>query len=413
MKKSLLCLFAVAAMLSACDNGDDLSKTGTEQEWNPGKIEMSTEQRRMVTQNNAFALRMSGLLYEAGDDKSLFFSPVSMAYELGMLLNGADSATSRKILAALCPDMNVSTEELTAFHHTLDAGSAGLDKRTAMETTNALFQVNGGSFLPDFAEAMKQNYQAYVEDVSLSDAEAVQYINRWVSTKTHGRVPAVLKEGTMMSGKVLLLNTIYFKGLWHEPFDAKQTSVQPFLTEAGDRTEVQMMHGKQMMQYAETDAWQAVVLPYGNGSWNMMVVLPRRQDGLKDLLDEQEWPEMSSMQGGTEVDLYLPKFKTETELKELQDVWFSEENIGGLASVPYAFPKMLPAGGESEPHVFHKACIEVDEKGAEAAAVTGDDRYTSVAPVKQAEFRADHPFLYGIVERSTGAIFFLGVFGGE
>lgn len=407
-------LFAVAGMLTACESEDANPKeTGLEREWKPGVIEVSADQRNMVAQSNAFALRTAGQLYEQGDSKSLFFSPMSMGYELGMLLNGADEATARKILATLCLDEGVSTEAINAYYRTLSTTSKNLDKRTTVETENALFMVNGGTFLPDFVEQMKQSYQAYVENVNMPDAEAINHINQWVSGKTHGMIPKALEENEEMAGKALLMNTIYFNGLWYEPFEAKNTSTQPFLTGNGEKTEVQMMHSQRNTGYAETEDYQAVAIPYGNGSWNMVVVLPVKPDGIGALLAKQEWPDLKAMQSGVEVDLYLPKFKTQTDLKSLQDVWFGEESIGGLASVPTRFPKMFPAADGSEFCAFQNAVIEVDEEGTKAAAATWGDQYTFDEPIKQAVFRADHPFLYGIVERSTGAVFFMGVYNGE
>ena len=218
----------------------------------------------------------------------------------------------------------------------------------------------------------------------------------------------------MLSGdsRLVLTNAIYFKGKWASPFKKELTRDQPFFLTADKKANTPMMWQKAHFGYTETDKLQALEMPYDGKDLSMVVLLPKKVDGLADLEKSLTRESLQTWVSGlhqSEVDVTLPKFKMTSEFqlkKVLSDLGMTDAflpdkaNFGGMSSSRDLFIQA----------VIHKAFVDVNEEGTEAAAATGIAiGVMSAAPVKQTPtFRADHPFLFLIRDTRNGSILFLG-----
>ncbi|HLZ18001.1 MAG TPA: serpin family protein, partial [Smithellaceae bacterium] len=211
----------------------------------------------------------------------------------------------------------------------------------------------------------------------------------------------------------VLLNAIYFKGTWASPFQKSHTSDAPFTVSAVKRIRVPLMHQKDRFKMMSEDNFQAVDIPYEGRNLSMVVMLPRSVDGLAGLERQlsiqnlKTWLARLDAGGAQEIDLYLPKFKLETGY----DLVSPCMNMGMKDAFSLANADFSGMGWRKGSlyisQIKHKAVVEVNEEGTEAAAATAVEMATKSVPFNP-EFRADHPFFFIIRDSSSGAILFMG-----
>ena len=206
----------------------------------------------------------------------------------------------------------------------------------------------------------------------------------------------------------MLTNAIYFKGDWDVPFKKERTRDAPFLG-TSQKINVPLMYQKGKFKYLQGDNFQALALPYVGKNLSMVVLLPEKLDGLKEFektLTEAKLRDWPSRMHEVVLDVRLPKFKM-TEEFDLRQV-LSELGMP-LAFEPGAADFSGMNGGKERLYisdVVHKAFVEVNEEGTEAAAATAI--FTTVSGRIGPAFRADHPFVFLIRDNRSGAILFLG-----
>ena len=401
MKKLFFLLLVMTATLSA-----------SAQESKPKEIELTNDERQLVENNNAFALR---LFRKARTDESLLLSPLSITIDLGMLNNGADGITREEIDAVLGSKELGGADVINQFCRKLLDESGTLDEKTRVAIANNIY-VNtaaGYELLPAFVETAQNYYDATPESRDFGDGKTREVINKWGSDHTEGMIEEAIKEDEFNPQAVsYLLNALYFKGEWTHKFNAKETRRHVF--DEG-RKEVQMMHQESDFSYAENKVYQSVILPYGNMAYQMTVFLPREGKTIDDVLNELETSKDATLGSVAHynpctVDLYLPSFETETDM-HLEDIM---KSLG----MPNSFEGGYGFNEFCNGNVFigmmkQVAKIKLDEEGTEAAAVTIIEMDKSMSGPSYATFIADRPFLYVISERSTDAIFFIGQYMGE
>jgi serpin B len=286
-----------------------------------------------------------------------------------------------------------------------------------------------------FQQDTQTYYDATAESLDFSSPQTLGHINGWCNDKTNGMIPAILDEvdPAMVS---YLLNAIYFKADWASKFDQKNTKEEIFhpeyeyLMDITNPIKVPLMHQNVLIQYLNptlNGTYSAIEMPYGNGYWKMMVMLPdegKTTDDIINLLAKNGLYYGGDCDNGFfpyEVDLKLPRFETSSDTNDLKDglidlmqkMGINRAFINGLAEIP----------NMSDVPVYiammrQKAKIKVNEEGSEAAAVTvaGMMKNTSVSsgPVEypKATFHANRPFVYVISEASSGVILFVGKFTG-
>ena len=412
MKKILLLVFSILMVTTAFAQGGE-----------PKTITLTDAERKLVEQNSDFAFN---LFRQTRDTENHVISPLSITYALGMLNNGADGITREEICQVLSGGQQTDYADvatMNAFCRKMLTESALLDEDTRVAIANTIF-FNGDreelSLKSAFKEAAATYYDATPSVLSFSDEATLGTINQWATDKTDGMIRDLLKPEDLEDPNLVsfLLNAICFKGAWANPFNKENTQKTYF--DNKKRTAMMMMQNQEF-RYAETNLYQSVILPYGNGSYQMTVFLPQYGKTLDDVLAAMNGKNWNAAKYENYfVWLGMPRIETDTN-QDLVDIMaslgmknaFLKYNGHGFMDFCYA--------GDNEANsdqcwislMRQKAHLKLDEKGTEAAAATVIGMVDKAMPQYYAEFIADRPFLYIISERSTGSIFFIGQYMGD
>ena len=377
-------------------------------------IELTRGEQQLVSHNNEFAFNLFRKLAE--EEQSVIVSPISITYALGMLNNGAAGETQAQINKVLGFG-ETGADGINSFCHKMLTEAPNLDKLTKVMIANTIYMNKDYELMPEFVSKAKQFYDAEPETRDFHDGQTRNVINKWGSDHTMGMIPEVLKESEFNPDAVsYLLNAIYFKGAWAEKFDKADTKDEEFQTGTGKKL-VPMMHQEHEFYYTEDEYCQALQLPYGNGAYNITLLLPKEGKTVDDLLGKltaETWQRYRWMGGTATVDVKLPRFESNSSIN-LKDVM---EKIG----MPNAFDEDLaefPNFCNVPTYIGlmkQVAKIKLNEEGTEAAAVTVigmDNAMAEPQEPQHVNFHANRPFLYVISEQSTGAIFFIGKYVGD
>jgi serpin B len=230
-----------------------------------------------------------------------------------------------------------------------------------------------------------------------------------VDSKTHGKIPEILKEITPEQ-VMFLLNAIYFKGTWKKEFNKKSTTDLPFYPEKGGSVTVPVMSRTDTLDYAVNDLFSAIRLPYGSGNYNMYVFLPATGKKTGDIisrLNTENWSEWMKQFKKTEtVVIRLPRYKFAYDIKLNEVLTYMGMGIAFTGAAD--FRGISKPGGIWIDYVKHKTFVEVNEEGTEAAAVTIVAIEKTMSGPEKVYFTVDRPFFFAITEKSTGAILFIG-----
>ncbi|MBI5820222.1 MAG: serpin family protein [Verrucomicrobia bacterium] len=368
------------------------------------------DEKAVIKSYNETALQLYQNL--AGKNaKNIVISPYSVGTAMAMALSGARGNTEVEMKAAL--NQTLSRESMdTANQKLLEKmnrfqGASG----EVLSIANALCLTTDSVLVHrDYKELLKSKYHAEV-----FDAPDVGPINQWVSGKTKGKIEKIL-EKLSANSVCVLLNAVYFKGIWATQFDKKKTQPKPFQTASGEAVSVPMMRQKASYTRTQREDFAALSMPYKTASLEMILILPNEKDGLPKVektLSMQALQSVVDDLGGSkpaEVTLSLPRFKASSGASLIppfqamgMKLAFSASaaDFGGITGRSNALGLIWIA------QIQHKACLEVNEEGSEAAAVTAVEFATKSAPLF-AEFRVDHPFCFLLVDKETGAILFMG-----
>ncbi|CEA15543.1 MAG TPA: serpin family protein [Fermentimonas caenicola] len=411
LKITTLIFVTIAAILSSasCEKGNsDLDKELPD----PIKIELRGSEAEMVKSDQQFAIEFFANVFneEAAElDKNFMISPLSLSMALAMTWNGADGETKAVMQKVLKLD-GYTDQEVNEYYEKLREALLKTDPSTKLAIANSIWTNKNIKIKDDFIRLNNEYFNSTVESVDFSDANSVKLMNKWAADNTNNLITHVLDK-TNPNALMYLMNALYFKGIWTSEFNSRNTSSKPFYSEDGQTKNVDMMHQKSSFNYNENQTMQIVELPYGNQAFSMIVLLPKEGNKLADVTQELQnsnsWGNLVSGLRSTQVDLYLPKFKTEYS-RVLNDVL---EKMGmGIAFEPGAadFSRMTDADAFIS-FVEQFTYINTDEVGTEAAAVTVVGiELTSYQPDRTATFNANRPFIYIIRENSTGSILFMG-----
>jgi len=275
-----------------------------------------------------------------------------------------------------------------------------------MEIANSIWYRNGYHVAQSFLDINKKYYQAGVTPLDFADPASVNTINHWVKDKTHGKIDKIIKK-IDPEDVMFLINAIYFKGTWKYQFDRKKTTDRPFHISPERTIQVATMCQEGDFLYTANDLFSAIELPYGQGNYSMILILPLPEKNLDDVteaLTPENWEQwVNAFDTLNDLTVYVPKF-TFSYKKKLNDPLISL-GLGVAFSGGADFSEISRDYDLYISKVKHKTFIEVDEEGTEAAAVTSVEiRYNSAG----SSFLLDRPFLFVIKEKYTGAILFIG-----
>jgi serine protease inhibitor len=365
----------------------------------------------LVEGNTAFALNLYKKLRTA--ENNLFFSPYSISTAIAMTYAGARGNTARQISEVLhfTPEQKRLHEAFGHLENSMKAlqETEGIEMRVA----NALWAEKDYPFLAEFLRLVTENYRAELSyaDFKRASESARQEINAWVEQQTNQKIKDLIKQGALNSlTRLVLANAIYFKGFWAEQFAKSATKNDKFWITSDTTVDLPMMTQQNEFRYMENTDIQILELPYVGEEMSMVIMLPKSIDGLAQIENSLTVENLKTFLLGLqkrEVIVYLPRFKLTSD--------FGLGEILASLGMPDAFrPTIADFSGMDGTRmlyisaVVHKAFVDVNEEGTEAAAATGVVMTLAAAPVEPTVFRADHPFVFFIRHNCSGSILFLG-----
>jgi len=370
--------------------------------------------------NNEFSVMLYGQLRQRPGN--LFFSPFSIRTALGMTHAGARGETAMQMQKVLCISSSDEAPDAALAETVRRLNAAGGGEYT-MAVANSLWGQRGAPLQPAFLDLITQCYSGTMNLVDFHrGAEAARVMmNQWVEDTTRQKIRELIPPGGVDADtRLVLVNAVYFKGIWVQQFAKAATRDALFHLEGGGTVQAPMMHQQQDVRYVHSSGYQAVDLSYRGVDVSLLVLLPDRKDGLRNLeetLSASMLRDCVAHMDTHEVELFLPRFKISWGTVDARD------QLTALG-MPLAFERFRAdfsgINGREPPHedslfisaVFHKAIVEMNEEGTEAAAATAvmmpQPGCRPAIPPRVPLFRADHPFLFAIRDRKSGAILFLG-----
>ena len=374
--------------------------------------QLSAAEQGLIARDNQFAFTLFGeIARQAGPDSNLFISPLSTAMALGMAYTGAAGATQTEMQQVLQLD-GLTLDDVERSYRSLIALLRGLDPQVAFTLANSVWYDPDPRFAPTpaFLDATRTYFDARVESLDFRSPTAAPTINRWVSDQTGGKIPAIVPDPIGSDVVAYLIDAIYFKGSWTTQFDGSRTRPGPFRLANGTAVTVPMMtHGRTVrVGVARADGLIVFDLPYGGGAYSMTIALPQQASGIESLvqgLTGERWSAWIAGLDSGSFEVFLPKF-TLTYGLTINAVLKALGMPSAFCESQRAdFTRMNPSGALCITDVMHKAFVDVNEEGTEAAAATAVGIGVTSVP---ASIVVDRPFVFAIRERLSGTILFLG-----
>ena len=370
---------------------------------------------RLVNATNAFGIQLYNKLATSNGTKNLFISPTSIEMALGMTYNGAVGST-QQAMAATLGVKDLTRDDFNKANAQLLTLLQSPDPKVELAIANSLWGRQGFTFATDFLQRNRDYFNATVRTLDFTQPTSAEQINTWVKDNTRGMIPKLVEHPAIKDALLVLINALYFKGKWTEPFDKALTKDGDFTLLNGARSTVPFMHHTGDFQYLETEQFQAVNLPYGDKYVSMYVFLPKTTSSLAEFsksLSPDAWTKWQAQFHQAHGTLALPRFKADysTSLKTtlsalgMGECFSDQANFSGMLP-PTMQPAILAKPIISD--VLHKTALEVNEEGTVAAAVTGVIMVATAMPMNPFTMTVDHPFFLAIIDKPTGAMLFLG-----
>jgi len=374
------------------------------------KFDSVSAVNNVVNSINQFAFDLYPAL--KNKEENIFFSPYSLSTAMAMTYEGARGKTAEEIRQVFHYPEDI--EILRRGYAEIINQINKKDKKYELHTANALWAQQNYPFSPEYFKTVEKYYGGKVTNIDfVRDTENSRLtINKWVEEQTNNRIKDLIPQGVITPlTRLVLTNAIYFKGNWETQFPKGNTKEAEFRASVDKKVRVPMMFiGGRKFNYAENEALQLLELPYAGNELSMLILLPRNElSEVEPYLKADKIQDLMKDMRQEEVDVYLPRFKFETKY-----LMGGEKGILGRMGMPTAFSEMRAdfSGMTGKPDLYitevvHQAFVEVNEEGTEAAAATGVIMGVKAVLIKKV-FRADHPFIFFILEKRTGTILFFG-----
>ena len=401
MKKKYLALLVAGTLLCSALMG--CTKTYATDFMDGVKAGTPTEvqvQEKTWTGMRDFSVKL--LQSTCEEEENTLVSPMSVLSALAMTANGARGETRSQMENTLGGTVEQLNGALTGL---------GQEEDSPLYLANSIWFAEGGRITPnpDFLQINADYYRAGVFEAPF-DQTTVTDINRWVKEHTHGMVEEILKKiphDTVM----YLINALAFEAEWENPYQKDDVWQQAFTNQAGEVQQVSMMHSEETL-YLRDDQAQGFMKYYQGGRYAFVALLPDKGNSVLDYvegLDGQQLKALLDNPTSVPVMTTMPKFESEMEvdlrevLKEMgMDLPFDS------AQADFTDLGTSPEGNLYINQVFHKAYLEVEEKGTRGGAATAVEMNTEAAPEEQMVVTLDRPFVYMVVDTSSMLPVFMG-----
>ena len=370
-------------------------------------LQLSEEQLEKVSHENQFTLYFSRISQQdAKSAENIFLSPLSASMVLSMTASGAQGTTLQEMQKALGYG-NMDQAQVNSYYQTLISSLGKLSDNTQIELANSLWYDKNFKVKKSFKDTSKQYYLADATALDFNSPEAKNEINSWVERSTHGKITEMIDDIPAQTS-MYLINALYFKGMWSEPFKEQDTRAGVFHLQNKQTVQADFMNITHDFQYYQDQKAQILEMPYGKGNFSMVFMLPNEGSSPQDLLQEMDGSflkETFTALNKRKLAVSVPKFKFsyQKELNELLKSLGMQEAFSPSAD----FSKLSDDSRTYIDEVLQKAFVEVNEEGTEAAAATSVGiALTSMPVIEKVEL--NRPFIFMIKENSSNLILFMG-----
>jgi len=319
---------------------------------------------------------------------NITISPMSIYHILSLTANGSTNKTLEEMCNTLCH------KDLNEVNKNNELLSSTIENLKSVELANAIFT----KYEPKktFTQMIKQ-YKAKID--KLKNAEQ---INKWCSDATHEKIKNIIDNVTS-DDIMILINAIYFKGIWKNRFNKKESTIENFLNYNEESIEIEFMKKTDKYDYYENDKMQVISLNYKEDNMEAIIILPNQYvlydktiDAFINDLTLKDYEKMIKKMKNTKVTLHLPKFEIEYQ----NDLSETLKDLGMVQAFSDTadFSSMIDKCHTNIGKVIHKTYVKIDEEGTEAAAVTAvvitkSKKLFSFTP-KIPVMNVNHPFLF-------------------
>ncbi len=357
-----------------------------------------------------FALKLFSTIIKDGSNNNVIISPTSIFLALSLLYNGAQGTTKEQMRQLLLENQNLDLANFNQDNLQLQKILSKVRDNNILSIANSLWVKYGVNLKTDYVDSLRYSYQAQITNLDFNNPQSPVAINEWVRRKTNDKITKII-DRISADQVMLLINAIYFKGIWASTFDSNLTQNEPFYLLNGSTKEVSMMSKEADYWYLENELLQLVSLPYQDQNLSLDIFLPNKNIDFNSFLDQlniknwQNWISQMRKRKGT---VKIPRFKLEYEttlngvLQRLGMISAFKSNQADFSAITKA--KVYVSD------VLHKTYLEVNEEGSQAAAVTTIGVRATAMPVNEEQpfiLRADRPFVCILREKQSNSLIFM------
>ncbi len=398
----IVILFSSLSFVYISCNNDD-NNNDIQPELKP----LTVTEKSVVASNNNFAYELFREINNQDTSENIFISPLSIGMALAMTYNGADGETKEEMGNVLGFE-NVEDSSLNIAYEGVYDALMVADKQVEISLANSIWYTDELTIFQPFSGIIQDYYNGIISPIDLSNPDAAKdIINGWVEDNTKGKIKNLIKR-IKITDVMFLVNAIYFNADWTYQFEKDKTEEADFYKENGSVVKCQLMQVEDIqIKKNYNNDYLLIELPYENQQFSMVLILPHEDkttDDIIALINAEDINQILEETSTSETTLFMPKFKLEYEvnLNEVLKALGMPKAFGFSAEFPYLFEDV------SEElfidRVLHKAFIEVDEEGTEAAAATA----VVIGKLSMSGIILNRPFIYLIRENHTGTVLFMG-----
>lgn len=398
------------------ENQEEVGPEKSEEMTYLSSLGLTENELTVAASNNDFAWYFFAKNIEQNQGQNVVVSPLSVTVAMTMLANGAyaDSPVRAEILNTL-GFASMDMADVNSCVMKFADGIYRLDEEVELALANSLWgKFETFNFNPAYVSLLKKDFRAEV--LPIVNSTFVADVNNWCESKTKGLIKSLLPEGKN-APDMALINATYFKGAWSKDFafDAKNTAKGIFHNLDNTESTVDFMHRVDLYNSYQDDKMDVVSIPFGTGVYSFCIVNPADGSTVEDCinaLSDGKWSNVFKRFRGEEYDVKIPKFDITFDQQYVHELLAQMGMTKAMKNVDYYYA--LPNLGLKVNEIIQKTHLYINEEGAEAASTTYIDLWAGAnegyepEPEAPRPLHLDHPFIYLITERSSGAILFIG-----